>query len=297
MAQPAKKGDATVSTLQRPPKAQFTTYHQHYPPKKQGKPSVSAPGVGDTSLIPSSWPEVSALQTELLQLSLMHSESIEKDAEWQAQSEDELREKYDSVAQRYWAVQAEEQETQRRLNAYALDLWARNARDDFTSQIQILSQLAQEVSDLFDDGGRYTLAIATFEDWYAAANEIKQSRSQETLPPGAPFIEPINSTWKEILDTLSMKIERCSRQLQTLMRDIPSSEIEHVQDSALCRMINGLKDTLDMMIKEINAVRCLEESIIRSERVWVGRLAEKLGSVQPQREPGSRVGIWKRGVD
>lgn len=56
------------------------------------------------------------------------------------------------------------------------------------------------------------------------------------------------------------------------------SEIESVQDSALYRMINGLRDTTDIIIKEASAaVRGLEESIMQSEPLGLG-LDDLLGS-------------------
>ena len=78
-AAPAKKVETPSTSTPTTPrsKASFTTYQQQFSPKKTVKSSAAAatstaPAELDPSLIPSSLPEVAALQTEVLQLHLFH---------------------------------------------------------------------------------------------------------------------------------------------------------------------------------------------------------------------------------
>lgn len=282
------------------PKAQFSTYQQHYSPRKPTKPPTPTPDP-DRSLIPSTWPEIAALQTELLQLNLLHSSSVQRDVEWQATAEAGLRRKYESVAKTYKSILAEEKEYQRRLNGQALGLWSKNSeersdRQGFPEQIQLLSQVAQEVFSLSDNAGRYTLVIRAFEDWFQNVEDIRKLRNQsdeESITDPVALIDPLDHAWKEELRDLTMKIELCSRQLQSL--DILGyGEIESLEGSGLLRIAIGLRDMTDMMIKEIKAIRSIEADIVKSERSWVSQIAGRLAA-QPRTENVPRVGVWKRG--
>lgn len=252
--------------------------------------------------MPSSWPEIAALQTEILQLHLFHSSSLQQHAEWQADSEAQLWKKYDSVAQKYRATVDEEKQWQRRLNGQALDFWAQNiqthnGRLGFAEQIQLLSQIMQEVTDLTDEvGGRYKLAIQTFEHWFRKADEIKKCRTQ--LDSGAAdlvvFIDPLDGAWKDELNDLNMKLEFCSQQLQSL--DILGyGDAGKLDDSSLLRIAKGLDDMMNSMLDEIHTVRKIERDIVRSERAWVSQLTDPLvvADNRPREDRELRAGMWR----
>jgi len=252
--------------------------------------------------MPSSWPEVAAVQTEVLQLYLFHSSSLQKHAEWQAESEAKLRRKYDSVAQKYRSIVDEEKQWQRRLNGQALDYWVQNiqthnGRLGFAEQIQLLSQTMQEVTELSDEvGGRYTLAVQSFEHWFRKADEIKKIRTQ--LDSGAAdlvvFIDPLDGIWRDEVNDLGMKLERCSRQLQSL--DILGyGDTEKLNDSALLRIARGLDDMTNLMQDEIHAMRKIEGDIVRSERAWVSQLTDPLvmSDNRPREDRSLRAGMWR----
>ncbi|RJE18652.1 hypothetical protein PHISCL_09012 [Aspergillus sclerotialis] len=311
-ASPATKKVETPSSSAQRQKTQTQTsmYQRPSSPKKPIKPSVSTaapstathPGA-DQSLIPSSWPEVATLQTELLQLSLLHSSAVQRNIDWQAESEAILREKYNSVAETYRSILGDENERQRKLNAQALNIWLKNSRERsnrqaFPEQVQLLSQIIQEVSNLSDNGGRYTTAIQEFEAWFTAVEEIKESRSRSGTESTADnidlFIGPLNQDWKDEINALLMKLELSSRQLQSL--DILGyGEFEQLQDSALLRTAVGLRDLMDMMIREIKTICAIEADIVRIERGWVSRIAEGCLETRPKTDSTPRVGIWRKG--
>lgn len=256
----------------------------------------------DPSLMPSSWPEIAAVQTEVLQLYLFHSSSLRQHTEWQSGSEVKLRKKYDSVAQKYRSIVDEEKQWQRRLNEQALDFWVQNIQTHnghlgFAEQIQLLSQTMQEVTELSDEvEGRYTLAIQTFEHWFRKADEIKKIRTQ--LDSGAAdlvvFIDPLDGVWRDEVNDLAMKLELCSRQLQSL--DILGyGDTEKLNDSALLRIVRGLDDMTNSMLDEIHAMRKIERDIVRSERAWVGQLTDPLvvSDNRPREDRSLRVGMWR----
>lgn len=281
------------------PRSGFSTYQQQYSPKKPTKPATPTPGETPASggLIPTTWPDIAALQTELLQLSLFHSSALERHAEWKAESELQLRTKYDTVAGQYRSTQRDEKMRQYKLNVQALESWLQNCRDHngqqgFPEQIQILSQVLQEVSDLTGPAtGRYARVVATFEDWFDRAEDIRGRRETSRVLDGIDFIDPLDRTWKEEVQGLQAKLELCARQLQTL--DILGfGEVERLEQSALTRIAQGLVEYIQLLMQEIRAMRTVEIEMIHSEREIVGRFATQLTSI-PTGDTRTRVGVWK----
>ncbi|KGO76258.1 hypothetical protein PITC_036840 [Penicillium italicum] len=297
MAQNTKQAEPIPAIGQRA--RALSTYQRPSSPKKFSKPPTPTPGAEPqpgNMLISSSWPDIAALQTELLQLSLFHSNLLQSHAEWKLDSETRLRKKYDSVAGQYRLVLADETQRQRRLNTQALGLWLSNCREhrgphDFSEQIQILSQVLQDVSDMIAGrGAQYSQAVKNFEDWLNQAELIRRNRGPGCLDIGA-FIDPLGRSWKESLRTLNVRLELCVRQLQVL--DILGfGQVEHLEQSALARVARNLTELIQLMTQEIRAMQTLESEVVRSERDSVGLLATQLaGSRNETRAP--QIGAWR----
>ncbi|KAL3454755.1 hypothetical protein BJX65DRAFT_301386 [Aspergillus insuetus] len=306
---------STPKTLQTPSttatpklKSQFNTYQQHFSPKKPAKPPTPTPSTPTalapaSSLIPSSWPEIAALQTELLQLSLLHKSTWQQRIQWETDAEARLRGKYNSVAKDYRAILDEEKESQRKVNGQALYYWLENSREHngqqgFAEQVQLLSQVAQEVYDIADGGrGRYTMAILEFEDWLHKVDGVNKAR----LPhvggnESAMLIDPIDQKWKEDINALVMRLELASRQLQSL--DILGyGEVENCDSSALLRIAKNLDELLTLMVEELSSIRRIEANIVHSETRRVSQLAQHLIETQQRENPTSaavpRTGVWR----
>ncbi|KAL3461048.1 hypothetical protein BJX64DRAFT_170179 [Aspergillus heterothallicus] len=302
------KTPTTPSTTVAPRlRSQFNTYQQHYSPKKATKPPTLIPSTpaaldSSSSLIPSSWPEIVALQTELLQLSILHKSSWQHRVQWENDVETQLRSKYNSVARGYSAVLHAEKESQRKLNGQALFYWLQNSHEHngqqgFAEQVQLLSQVVQEVYDIADGrGGRYTMAILKFENWLQKAGEIKEARlanvgGQEP----AIFIDPIDRKWKDDINVLIMRLELASRQLQSL--DILGyGQVETLDGSALLRISENLDELLTLMVEELSSIRRIEANIVQSETRRVSQLAQRLIKAQPHENPTNgipRTGVWR----
>lgn len=284
-ATPTKRSRA-ISTFQRPSS-----------PKKFSKPPTPTPGDGpqqDNLLIPSSWPDISALQTELLQLSLLHSSMMQKQTEWKLKSESHLRNKYEGVATQYQTLVADETKRQYELNVHALGLWQLNCREhrgphDFTEQIQILSQVPQDISDMIDGDGDYSRAVKEFETWLGQAELVRQNRESGYID--VAFVDPLPQSWKEPIHTLHAKLELCLRQLQVL--DILGfGQVERLDQSAVARVATTLSDLMQLMLQEIRAMRILEVEVVRSERESIALLASRLAGSTRESRP-VRVGVWR----
>ncbi|KAF7587191.1 hypothetical protein BBP40_007576 [Aspergillus hancockii] len=302
---------ATSNVSKKPPSApstprsrtQFSTNQQQFSPKKPAKQpilasSTSVPADLDLSLTPAVSPGIAALQTELLQLSLLHLSSLREDAEWKANAERQLRTKYDVVAGKYRDVVKGEKEYQQQLNGQALHCWLKNSiehngRQGFAEQIQILSQVAQEVCYLSDVlRGRYTLAVQEFEAWLRKVEETKARRHHQRGSELAIFIDSLGRAWKEEVHATTMKLELCLRQLQSL--DILGyGEVERLEDSSLYRTAKGLDDMVNLMIEELSTICKIEADVVRTERQWVSQLSQQVAATGPLERREPRFGVWR----
>ncbi|PWY95720.1 hypothetical protein BO94DRAFT_506924 [Aspergillus sclerotioniger CBS 115572] len=287
-------------------RAQFTTYQQNFSPKKAAQAATattladSPAEDADSTLISSFWPEVAALQTELLQLSLVHLSSFRQHAEWKSNAEAQLRSEYDSVANDYRAALSEEKGYQRRLNGQALHYWLENSRErdgqqGFAEQIRVFSQVTEEVYNISDSlGGRYAAIVQEFEAWFQKVEDIRTYRlHQGGGLDQVVFIDPLNQSWRDETSTLVMKLELCLRQLQSL--DILGyGEAGPLSGSALFRTATSLEDMANMMIEELNTIRKIESDVVKSERVWVSQLARQLTAVSAHDQRLLRVGMWNQ---
>ena len=278
-------------------------------PINKPKPSASTLRAGNdhqqsnttNSLIPSSWPEIAALQTELLQLHLFHSSMLHRNIEWQNNAEKNLHQKYNDLVHAYKSALAVEKEAQRCWNYQALAAWMdSSARQGFSQQIQALSNVIQDVSDI-RTSSRYANVTSTFEDWIQMTENIRKDRDDHSMTKGSTiaFIDPLDPSWKEDVSLLTSKLELCNRRLQTL--DIMQSRqthdmlVNHHASSALVRILLGLGEMMVLMVEDLNAMRLLEREIMSSEKSWMRSRSDQLLAVSSHRDLREhRVGVWMR---
>ncbi|KAL4979443.1 hypothetical protein BDW66DRAFT_127446 [Aspergillus desertorum] len=300
-ASKALQTPSTTTSVALRSRNQFSTYQQQYSPKKTQKPSAPKPATGPDQaslLIPSSWPEVAALQTELLQLSLLHQSLQQRNDQWERDAEAHIRRRFNSVAGDYKTILDEEKESQRKLNGQALHYWFKNSgehdgRRKFAEQVQLLSQVVQEVYSLSDSHGRYTMTILEFEKWLQEVEGTQAARAH-VGQGGEDFIDPIRRVWREETNALIMKLELASRQLQSL--DVLGyGNVEALSGSALLRTAKSLGDLVCQMVEELGVIRKIEADIVKSETTRVSHLAQQLVEMRPREEPAMpRTGVWKR---
>lgn len=315
------QGVATVSSPVKKGEGEGTPRGK-IPFAAQGSPKKTVGSVGSAGsrvdVMPASWPEIAMLQTELLHLHLYYSSSLQQDHEWQSESEAQLRQKYDSVAQTYQSLVHDEQHRQRCLNGHALSVWLANLEPTASStpdQIAHFSQIIQDVTDLTDPvTGEYTRLLQMFDAWFHKADEIRKCRRQLDADAASGllvFIDPLDDhDWRSGIDAVALKIEHCSRQLHSLdilghLGDFSAARSgsgSQQSASALVRTVRGLDDLLSGLSKEIAAVKRTERDIVRAERAWVTKITEQFGSDESlasglaRREKRSGAALWRTAV-
>ncbi|KAK2765411.1 hypothetical protein FQN54_008257 [Arachnomyces sp. PD_36] len=309
---------ASVASTSKSAKPSFNTFQQHYSPKKQPKPpppTASTPTVQPTdpdSFLTASRPEVAALQTELLQLHLIHSSAVQTQTQWKASAEKQLRQRYKSVAAKYRSAIASDSAVQQNINTKALRELSENAkrnsggRHDFTEQIRILSRTLQDVADMTDlRGGRYTLVVREFENWVERFNP--SGKSQNASLDGtatADFITPIGRNWQTEVSRLNSKLELCLRSLHSIdvtpegpQKTGGGGDTQPCSLSALWRIVRGHTDLVSSMIDELETIWKIEAEVVRVERERVREAVDSivLGPGSYGSRNGQRKGVWKTG--
>ncbi|KAJ5483968.1 hypothetical protein N7539_005764 [Penicillium diatomitis] len=282
------------------------------PAKRSSKPPTPTPGSTsspDGILIPTTWPDIASLQTELLQLSLFHSGSLQQQAEWKSAAETRLRQQFDVVTHQYRSIQVDEQRRQYQTNMQSLVQWLQNCSghqglDGFSEQIQIFSQVLQEVWDLGASAhvsGQYTRVVAAFEKWLDRASEIWNHRDTTGAIDGNAFIDRLDQSWKDAVRALQVDLELCARRLQSLCI-LPSASSqssggdETSAQSALARVAEGLAESIRLMMQEIRMMRSLEEEIVLSEKDYVRDKVNELTRSQVETEMRApRLAAWSSG--
>ena len=311
----------TTSSAVKSGKPQFNTFQQHYSPRKPSKPSSSTTATAKTVsppdpdlLLASSRPEIAALQTELLQLHLTHSSSIQTQTQWKISAEKQLQQRYKSVAGTYRSVLSSERDAQRHINIKALRDLSDNSnrhsggRHDFTEQLQILSRTVQDVADLTDPrGGRYTSVLREFEEWIEGFNRLRgDGNLQHDADVTADFIAPIGRDWQAEISRLNTKLDLCLRDLQSLDVDIEHEQknrddgesVSSSSSSALCRAVRGHTALVFSMIEELETIWKIEAEVVRVERERVREAVDRIVIVEEGHggvdgNNRTRQGIWK----
>lgn len=285
-------------------KSQFSTYQQHFSPKKTSKPlstTLVAPKISEVEHLTTSNPETRALQTELLQLSLLHSASTRKEAEVMRASEDSLRKRFNKVGETYRKLRKEEEEAQRERNFHAMNQWYVKANAEtnmhgqsFAEQVQILSNIVRAVTTFSDPNhGGYSRVVHQFTMWINEVESIRQTRCADNESNilssldngGSPqrFIDPLEHEWKEETTLLTTKVDVYLEELKGL--DIPTvsrgREEDHntgsdFDDASLQRFVRDHQVLLELMKEELHTMRAIEAGILTEERRWVSQAVDFL---------------------
>jgi hypothetical protein len=303
----AQSREKTAGTpIVKQPRPQFTTYQQHFSPKKEAPRTVAAGDRRNTSKSVAGSelsPETVALQTEFLQLYLLHSSSLQQNAQRKSAAEHQLRDKYDEVATSYRTILDEERRIQEQLNLEALYDWSvesasladHNHGVSFQEEIQSFSRVTQEVADMTADGsGRYALAVQVFEGWLDRVEYIQQSRGNQDDDGDPQYIDSLGSVWRNEVDDLTIKTELCLRELSKMtIFVIDENEFcEKHGSSALVQIARKHRDILSSMIDELKSIRAVELETVNLEQSWIARAADQVNFDVDQ---GMRIrtGIWR----
>jgi hypothetical protein len=251
-------------TATRTAKPAFTTLQRHFTPRKAGKAPTStflhpAPVSGSNSLPP----EVVSLQSELLQLHLLHEASARVEQLWQISAERTLHERFDEVASLHQAMLEFERMGLEQKNIQALLEWSAGAPSTgLVEYIQVLSGPLYELPSLVEPGGRFQRLVGDFERWMQWVEETRSDRVESSEHGGdLGSVEGLGDSWKAETATLIRKVTSFIRDLGHLQRPLAGSSIACIVDTCSA-LLAGLLEGLHIM-------QSIEAEVVLKEKEWV----------------------------
>jgi hypothetical protein len=242
----------------------FSTLQQHFTPRKVGKALTAtflhpAPAPTSHSLPP----EITNLQSELLQLHLFHQSSTETSKRWELSARRKLHIKYEEVASLYQVMLESERAGQEQKNLQSLLEWsAGGSSTGLVEHIQILSEPLHELPSLVESGGRLQRLVGEFEHWLSWVQDIRSARQDLTGNKDAHgTIEGLGDSWKAENAALIRKLTLLSRDLGRLAQPAPGSSIAYIVE-ACASILLGILEELQIMQK-------IEAEVVTKEKDWV----------------------------
>lgn len=243
----------------------FSTLQQHFTPRKNGKAPTStfihAPEPVN-HILP---PEIIAVQSELLQLHLLHEPSALVMNQWEKSAQKAFRIKFDEVASLNQTMQEMERFGQEQKNILALREWnGSNARSGLVAHIQALSAPLHELPSLLDPGGRFSHLVQAFGKWISCADQVWSERdSPSGCGSSTQSLAGLGDTWREEHAVMTRKLTLFSRQLESLPPTVPGSSIAYI--------VTRCQDLVEGLLSELQVMQAAEAAIVSREEHWVER--------------------------
>jgi hypothetical protein len=242
----------------------FSTLQQHFTPRKTGKaPTATFLHPAPVPVSHSLAPEVISLQSELLQLHLLHQSSAQVSKHWEFSAKRSLHMKFEEVASLYQVMLENERAGQEQKNLQSLLEWsAGGSSTGLVEHVQILSEPLHELPSLVESGGRLQRVVGEFEHWLCWVQEIRSARQGHIGDKDAfGTIEGLEDPWKAENAALTRKLTLLSRDLGRLAQPAPGSSIACIIE-ACASILLGILEELQMMLK-------IEAEVVIEEKGWV----------------------------
>ncbi|RGP75078.1 aga1 a-agglutinin anchor subunit [Fusarium longipes] len=259
----------------------FSTLQQHYSPAKSSAPKpltstfLAPPSPSKLPANVAASAETSKLQTELLQLHLLHRDAPAVDAAWRASAERKLGEQFSNLAAASKQVDDQEKAEVERENVLALRKWA--VGGGLEERIQLLDSVMSGLWALEEPGGRYARVVRRFERWVERMCEIEEARREGGAllqESDVLFISELDSAWKDECAGLVRRLDTLKQQLNQL-GDFPTEcqgEDDTNEPSSLQRMVKGSRELVHGMLTELNVMEGIERDALAREDDWIERM-------------------------
>ncbi|KAF4339248.1 AGA1 A-agglutinin anchor subunit [Fusarium beomiforme] len=258
----------------------FSTLQQHYSPAKSSAPKpltstfLAPPSPSKLPANVAASAETSRLQTELLQLHLLHREAPTVDATWRANAQRKLGERFSELASKSQQIDDQERAEVERENVLALRKWA--VGGGLEERIQILDAAMTSLWALEEPGGRYARVVRRFERWVDRMCEIEEARREGGAllqESDVLFIGELDCGWKDECADLVRRLNTIKRQLDQLgdfdHDDQDDQEGEAKEQSSLKRIVEGSRDLVQGMVTELAVMEDIERDALAREDEWI----------------------------
>jgi hypothetical protein len=293
----------------------FSAFQQHYSPAKSLAPKpLTATFLAPPS--PSKLPanvaasaETGRLQTELLQLHLLHRDAADVDAAWRASAKKQLGARFTSLVARAEDVRSRESRAVERTNAGALRAWGQD--NGKGQQARGLGRLEDKVRMLDEvlgalwalgeqPGGRYARVVRRFERWAEKVAEITRARQGGNGvlqgENSIVFVTELDANWRTECEGLARRLDECRRMLRD-MGDAPDEDAggqDTGERSSLAEILAACRAMVRDMLAELDLMEQVARDAVAQENEWVRRINAGEGGGGDREIDAPRAGaIWR----
>jgi hypothetical protein len=264
VAMQPRRREITNEEATRTARPAFTTLQQHFTPRKIGKPPTSLflhPTLpADSSSLSS---EVVSLQSELLQLYLLHRSSAQMERRWQVSAKRSLQMTFEEVVGLHQTMLKHEQAGQEQKNLQAFIEWSnQSSSTSLNEKTQLLSGSLHELPALVEPGGRFQRLVGEYERWMVRVESMRSARvsmsnNRSDLGP----VEGLGDLWKVENAALIRKITSLAHDLGHLDQTSPGSSINCVVETCSA-LLQAFSD-------ELQTMQSIEADVVSKEKDYV----------------------------
>ncbi|KAI8231986.1 hypothetical protein K4K55_005821 [Colletotrichum sp. SAR 10_96] len=300
----------TTPTSSTGPGLGHTRARSHYSPAKNLAPKpLTATYLAPPS--PSKLPtnvalsaETSRLQTELLQLHLLHRDLPTTTSQWHASARSHLASLHAALASSSKDLVSLEADAAERLNVAALHRWATPRKGLLEERIQRLDALLTSLWSLDSPGGKHNRLVRAFERWASSLSDLEAARARADGPDSDPdalldanlevrFGGGLDARWKEECALLVRRLEGWDLQLKELAYDDEEEEAEDMaQTSSLKRMLDGCESLIKDMLGELAVMEEIEAAAVQRETEWIKKM-NRQGDDGGKRDTPRAGAVWR----
>jgi hypothetical protein len=259
---------STAAEKRSLPRPTFNTYQQHFSPRKP-KPLLRAQSsrlVGSRDENHAQTQHFSRNQDELLQLSLVHRNSIKTLKEYETDIEEKLELMNRKVQKNGEMVRTLESEHQTRINAVALSDWLHNAGSiSKEGYIENLGFCTEELAQISHEGREFDQLMSEFERWLAKVQKImrmtEDSSSNLENDDDIALIDTPGPTW-------SHNIRQCTERLQLYRRGLQRLGNAR-SDSGLGFLLARHQLLADKMLEKLRIAKDIVVAVIGHQQAWM----------------------------
>ncbi|KXH39754.1 hypothetical protein CSIM01_07774 [Colletotrichum simmondsii] len=301
----------------------FSTLQQHYSPAKSLAPKpltatyLAAPSPSKLPANIALTAETARLQTELLQLHLLHRDLPQVTSQWHASARSQLAARHADLAASARSLATLESDAAERRNLAALHSWGASAGKSgkavtsslpLEDRIQRLDALLTSLWSLDSPGGKYHRLVRAFERWAATLADLEaaRARAEDAADPSAllddnadvRFGGGLDARWKDDAAALVRRLEGWDAQLRELEysgdddEDVAAGTGTTTQASSLKRMLDGCSSLVRDMLDELAVMEDIEAATVERENEWIKKMNRE-GDDGRGRDAQRAGAIWR----
>ena len=278
-----------------PPRARpaFSTLQQHYSPAKSlaPKPLTStffappSPSKLPANVVISA--ETARLQTELLQLHLMHRDADAITAQWRASARDKLGLRFSETAARTREAEKLEAAAEEMRNVKELVAWGDRSRR-LEEKVQTLDSVLSGLWALGEPRGRYARVVRRFEKYMGRVHQVMRARQTADFRALAlldgedVLVGELDAQMKSECAGFVRRLDEWRRSMRELDGPADGEGEQDSSPTSLTKILTSCRALIHDMLAELDVMEQMERAVVADEMRWVREMNRIGGDEEPR---------------